>query len=451
MALRLTGSMSRDLGVSMAHSCHKSRLRHSTLRAKPPLARGYASSPATLRDKISSEGNSRGSVRVTTVFKALLALGIGSTAYGLYEFYTALSLWPPEIRSDLRAGLKAQHQADLGLSERYLRRAYQTAIELPLSTFEPNAYIKLTGIAIALASVLEDDGRAREAWDVYVEALSPPLTNTLSSKLASSSKTGVSTADERLDVARQMAIGHKLGEMAEAYEFGDAEEEKWLSYAVERSLDLQRIHQEATAPAQDGREGVYSQLKTLLADLSLPGWTAEARVQHAAPTASLAAYYSRKGALDYALPLYLKTLEILMPSPPEPPAAFAQRCRAAQVMNNISALIMSQPPTPAFLAQAEAWARKSVDVGSKELLSNPKPRTDEDTEALHECETTMAVALFNLASLREMANERGEAKELFERSLQQAKKIGMREGMLEAQVALRRLQKAEGTPILSQV
>lgn len=49
-----------------------------------------------------------------------------------------------------------------------------------------------------------------------------------------------------------------------------------------------------------------------------------------------------------------------------------------------------------------------------------------------------------------MANEREEAKELFERSLEQAKKIGMREGMLEAQVALRRLQKAEGTPVLSQ-
>lgn len=173
-------------------------------------------------------------------------------------------------------------------------RAYTTARELPPSMFEPNAYIKLSGIAITLASVLENDGRAREAWDVYIEALSPPLTNFLSSKLETST-TPRSSADKRLDVARQMAISHKLGEMAEAYQFSDVEEEKWLTYALERSLDLQRLQKESTTSAQDG---VYHQLQTLLADLHLPDWTTEARVQLAAPAASLAAYYSRNGALE---------------------------------------------------------------------------------------------------------------------------------------------------------
>ncbi|KAF7977333.1 hypothetical protein HWV62_4115 [Athelia sp. TMB] len=436
MALRLTSRLSHNVCTPTARSLNGSRLGHLAPRANPAASKCYSSSPSTLREKISSEGTSSGSVRVTTVFKALLALGFGSTAYGLYDFYSALSLWPKEIKGDLRAGLKARNQGDLGLSERYLRRAYTTALGLPASTFEPNAYIKLTGIAITLAGVLEDDGRAREAWDVYVGALSPPLTNLMSSNIPSgSSASGSSTAD----IARQMAISHKLGEMAEAYQFGDAEEEKWRTYALEKSLDLQRLR--ATAPP----EGVYEQLKTLLSDLHLPNWTSDARGQHAAPAASLAAYYARHNNLEYAMPLYLKTLELLMPAPPQPPAQFAQRCRAAQVMNNISALIMSQPPTPAFRAQAEAWARKSVEVGSQELLANPNPKTDEDKEAFLECGTTMTVALFNLASLREMANEREEAKELFEKSLQQAKQIGMREGMLEAQVALRRLQKVEGS------
>ena len=31
-------------------------------------------------------------------------------------------MWPPEVRGDLRAGVKAKHQGDLELSERYLRR-----------------------------------------------------------------------------------------------------------------------------------------------------------------------------------------------------------------------------------------------------------------------------------------------------------------------------------------
>jgi hypothetical protein len=62
------------------------------------------------------------SLRISTVFTALLVLGIGSTAYGVYEFYTSLSIWPQEVRSDLRAGLKARYQENYELGEQYLRR-----------------------------------------------------------------------------------------------------------------------------------------------------------------------------------------------------------------------------------------------------------------------------------------------------------------------------------------
>ncbi|TFY75127.1 hypothetical protein EWM64_g8886 [Hericium alpestre] len=39
-----------------------------------------------------------------------------------YEFYNTFTMWPKEVRSDLRAGIKAKHQQDYALSERYLRR-----------------------------------------------------------------------------------------------------------------------------------------------------------------------------------------------------------------------------------------------------------------------------------------------------------------------------------------
>ncbi len=42
-----------------------------------------------------------------------------------YEFYSALTMWPPEVRGDLRAGLKARNQGNFELSERYLRRFSQ--------------------------------------------------------------------------------------------------------------------------------------------------------------------------------------------------------------------------------------------------------------------------------------------------------------------------------------
>jgi hypothetical protein len=69
-------------------------------------------------------------------------------------------------------------------------------------------------------------------------------------------------------------------------------------------------------------------------------------------------------------------------------------------MNNVSSLIMSKPPTPATLAQAESWARKSMAVSGQEI-NNPKLRKG-DRDQLSVCETTLAVALFNIASLREV-------------------------------------------------
>lgn len=33
-----------------------------------------------------------------------------------------LTLWPPELRKDLRGGLAAKHKGDLELSEQYFRR-----------------------------------------------------------------------------------------------------------------------------------------------------------------------------------------------------------------------------------------------------------------------------------------------------------------------------------------
>ncbi len=49
-------------------------------------------------------------------------LNIPRRAGSRYQFYTTFTMWPPEVRADLRAGIKAKHQGDLDLSERYLRR-----------------------------------------------------------------------------------------------------------------------------------------------------------------------------------------------------------------------------------------------------------------------------------------------------------------------------------------
>jgi hypothetical protein len=67
-------------------------------------------------------------------------------------------------------------------------------------------------------------------------------------------------------------------------------------------------------------------------------------------------------------------------------------------MNNLSSLIMSKPPTQATQTQAELWARKSAAVCGQEINNAKKG----DKNQLSVCETTLAVALFNMASLREV-------------------------------------------------
>ena len=50
-------------------------------------------------------------------------------------------------------------------------RALQTSLALPISSLEPSYHLKITGIAILLASVAEEAGRPQTAYKVLQEAL----------------------------------------------------------------------------------------------------------------------------------------------------------------------------------------------------------------------------------------------------------------------------------------
>src|ERR1700683_1273586 len=127
----------------------------------------------------------------------------------------------------------------------------------------PSPYLKLSGIAITLASVLETDNRPRAAWDVYVRALSLPQPS-ISPSPSSQNDVPASTKplqppqeDERQltpqETLRQVSIAHKLGEMAEMYNFGEDEEEKWLTWAVERLLGIVRESGVALPPGSSAK------------------------------------------------------------------------------------------------------------------------------------------------------------------------------------------------------
>jgi len=70
-----------------------------------------------------------------------------------------MTIWPKELRPDLRAAVKAKHQNDLDLSERYFRTAWGKAASLPdpEAVLGSNHLLMTSGIAIALGDVLEQN------------------------------------------------------------------------------------------------------------------------------------------------------------------------------------------------------------------------------------------------------------------------------------------------------
>ncbi|KZT71894.1 hypothetical protein DAEQUDRAFT_743979 [Daedalea quercina L-15889] len=365
----------------------------------------------------------RSNSRISTVFTVLLAVGLGSTAYGVYEFYSMFTMWPQEVRGDLRAGIKAKNHDDFSLSERYLRRAYDTALTLPLDTFSPSPHLKLSGIAIALASTLEAADRPEPAYEVYSDALS---------RLRAANAASPLSGPERM---RAVAIASKLGEMAETYQLPVAEEERWLTYAVE---ELLRVVRDGAGHPKLVVEGEAQQQQDetpmMLAELEMPPWVTKTDV--GAPLEALGRFYAREGNVEYAVPLYLQAISLLVPpvtstkkSTPE------ERCRGAQLMNNLAELSIRGKQTDEKRAQAIAWAQQGLATIERTKASGGSP------EELWLCEQTLAAVLFNLGSLHEIGNDTDRSRELFKQSLDQAKAIRMREGVMEAQAALRRLDR----------
>ncbi|KAI0252470.1 hypothetical protein BJV78DRAFT_1281594 [Lactifluus subvellereus] len=348
--------------------------------------------------------------RVGTIFLGLIGLGFISTMIGVYEFYSSFAIWPGEIRSDLRAGIKAKQQGNLALSRKLLTQALETALSLPPDRFAPSPYLKLSGIAIALGEVLEEDKQPKKAYEIYLAALEH-LQGHWSSL----------THEEKL---RAISIGQKLGEVADTYQLGEEEEERWLTWSVEEVLKLAKD----VGSVKSGRNTEESYLA--LADLELPKWVSVTDI--GAPLETLGAFYARTGKLTFAVPLYLHTISLLVPPVTSPRKATPEElCRGAQLMNNLSELFMRSTPTPATLHQSEAWARQALSLLQKTQGN------------FRICEEALAVVLFNLGSLREMNDDSKSARQLFEQSLEQSKKLKWQEGVTQGRNAIRRLERKQ--------
>jgi len=155
------------------------------------------------------------------------------------------------------------------------RRALNTALSLPPDRFSPSPYLKLSGMAITLCEVLEQDNKPKEAYEEYTTALGHLRKNWTAL-----------TGEEKL---RAISLGQKLGEMADTYQLGEAEEERWLTWSVEEGLKLAKDIGNLKA----GKTSDETHL--VLSDLELPKWVTVTDI--GAPLEALGAFYARTGKL----------------------------------------------------------------------------------------------------------------------------------------------------------
>ncbi|KAF5358836.1 hypothetical protein D9757_014253 [Collybiopsis confluens] len=347
---------------------------------------------------------------------AVLVAGVAVSGYAGFMLYQTLTIWPPEIRSDLRDAVRAKYKNDLELSERHFHRAWTTIQSLPLETVGTQPYLKITGLAVAFGDILERAGKGEQAYDLYVQSLDILQQDDVKNTL---------TGPERL---RAVALSTKLGELAAQLKRSKVEEEKWLVWAVEELLRIVKGPTDESLGGSGDDVDDYSQGKINFPLLPLPSWMNKTDI--GAPLEALGAFYAHAGRLDFAMPLYLQAISLLIPPAPKKSSA-EDRCRGAQLMMNLSELIMRGQPTPQVLHQAESWATQALGVTKKARRELSKPADL--------CEEVYAAALFNVATFREMAGDKSTARSLFREGLEQARSIEMTEGTMEASNALRRL------------
>ena len=145
--------------------------------------------------------------------------------------------------------------------------------------------------------------------------------------------------------------------------------EGYLTWSVEEMLRLVREAADVSVPSESA---------VLLSDLHLPPWVTTEDV--GGSIEALGAFYAARGLAEYAVPLYIQAVGLLLPTASgdaphtrRTPPTVAERCRAAILMNNISqVLAQGKPPSseapvkPALimLDQAISWAMKGLDIAT---------------------------------------------------------------------------------------
>lgn len=193
-------------------------------------ARHYATSPGMFAQGINSKSK-KGGVRVGTLFLALSILGVGATSLGLYNYYTSLKTFPPELRKELRGALRCKARQDYRASHKFFQQAWDRILADP--ELEGGlGLLKITGIAIAWCEMLEEASRRADQGaitDAASETYSALLQGYKWGKDYLAKNPASVTNEERMRVV-SMAV--KLANLAEGEAPLEKQTEEQLTWAV---------------------------------------------------------------------------------------------------------------------------------------------------------------------------------------------------------------------------
>lgn len=412
----------------------------------------------------SSASGGSGRPRVRTSFLTLTLVGVIATSVGLYTYYQAFSIWPKEIRDDLRTALKAQRKGDFRRAEAAYRSALKTAQLLPEEQLGTNPLLKISGIGIALGSCLEDAGRLKEAYEAYNDTLE---------WTRSRAKTG----NDRL---RAVALAQRCGDFAGIKELqvelpGPSRAaqadgvtslaEEHLRWSVEEMLRL-AVPEETRARVLGGgghemqSTEAQQQDGVVLADLPLPPWLSTATL--GASLESLGQLYAAQGRRTYAVPLYVQAINLLMPphqTKRKQSPTVADRCRTGILMNNVAQLLVDAKDESRKVDDATAWAMRGLDIvayvlrgtgwdqkGTQGVRTVESGGADEarSNEVKATCWTAEVALLINLGELSRLRRDDCKAREFFQRAYVRSDTYGMREARARCAQALSELETSGG-------
>ncbi|PWN43148.1 hypothetical protein IE81DRAFT_322661 [Ceraceosorus guamensis] len=437
----------------------------SSSSTKPKGTHAHASSASSSSDAprkpfVAPPPPGSSSFHVRTLFRVLVGAGILATGYGLYEYYAMFQTWPKEIRGTLRSAVKLHRQGEARRAEIAYRSALALALKMEGGELGKDANLKISGISIALGSLLEEHEQLVAAYDVYNDALA---------RLRDES-TGANSGPERM---RAVAIAQRLGDLASTTEVSahlaqqphlgvtqpsDAQDaaEAHLVWSVEELLRL--------SVPDDVRKGVLQATSdeasagVTLSELQLPAWVQPSEL--GASLEALATLYANRGRAEYAAPLYLQAISLLLPPPEQRKrnATAAERCRAAVMMSNLSLIFLQAAPKGAAgeegRSQGRIWAEKGLSIVEKTNAmagwagEKPKAKVEggQDEERVRqvraECASAETTLLFNLGFMSELASDPCQARKYFQRAYKRADDNGLREARSHAAEALSRLERS---------